>query len=215
MEEPRAGSGGNARNKPPLALSNCVGMRRLPVFVLVAALSTAFAQVREPAGLNDMRAQSAADLIAQAAGTHVALLPAGLLKPTSESGDLASMLLYSTEEIVVVRISGQTLREALERSLSNLPDLGSSFLHPAGLTVTFSPSAPAGSRVVEIRVDGETLQESKGYDVAMPASVARGALGFFKLWDKSKIVRETGASLESVLKGKVGGPHPPRYLARP
>ena len=49
----------------------------------------------------------------------------------------------------------------------------------------------------------ESLENGKTYSIAMPANLGRGGLGYFKIWDKSKIAKTIeGATVESVLKGK-------------
>ena len=158
------------------------------------------------------RAQAAADVIREAAGADIAFLAAGLLKQPDPGGDLAALLQYPTDEIVVMRLTGKQIQEAIERSVANYPDASSALLQLSGMTVTFSPSSPSGSRVKEISVGETPLENGKSYQVAMPASLARGALGYFKVWDKSQISKSLGTTIEQALKGKTGSVKSPRYI---
>jgi len=188
---------------------------RLILVALSSLLSlSAFAQLsNDPGAGPHARAQAAADLIREEANTPLAFLPAGLLKQPDPGGDLASMILYPTNEIVVVRLSGAEIREAFERSLANYPTPSNAFLQISGATVVFSSSA-SRERVLEVKIGDSPLEASRQYEVTMPESLARGALGYFKIWDKSKIVRNTGKTLDEVLKGKTDAVRSPRYIAR-
>src|SRR5438105_854349 len=175
-----------------------IGMRKLSLLLLCAFVA-AGAQPDLAAHAHPS-AQAAADLIKEAAGADVAFLPAGLLREQA-GNDLASMLQYPTDEINVVTLKGSQIKEALERSLANYPQPNGAFLQISGLIVTFSESAAPESRILEIKVGDAALVASRQYQVAMPATLARGALGYFKIWDKSQ-VRSLGTTVESALKGK-------------
>lgn len=187
-------------------------MRAACVLLLLCAVGVVSAQT-DPLSQPHAGAQAAADVIRDTAGTDAAFLAAGLLKE-SASGDLASLLQYPTEEIVVVTLSGAEMRKAMERSLANYPQPNQAFLQISGVAVTFSQSAAPESRVLEITVSDSPLSATRQYTVAMPATLARGALGYFKIWDKSQITKSTGITLEAALKGKTGSARGARYLAK-
>lgn len=158
-------------------------------------------------------AQAAADIVREAARADLAFLPAGLLKEPA-SADLSTLLLYPTDQICVLLLKGSDLKLALERSLANYPQPNGAFLQISGVTVTFSESAPPESRILEIKVGDAALSLGRQYQVAMPATLARGALGYFKIWDKSQ-VRTIDMTLEKALKGKTGSVKASRYLVKP
>lgn len=160
-------------------------------------------------------AQAAADAIRDAAGADGAFIAAGLLKDGALSGDLAGIFQYPTDEIVVVRLSGAEVRQALERSLSTHPSSSRSFLQLSGMVVTFSSSKPAESRVLDVVVDGKKLDAGGTYEIAMPESLARGALGYFRIWNSSRIVRSLDTTIEATLKGKTGEVRESRYIVKP
>ncbi|MER3414372.1 MAG: hypothetical protein C4341_09135 [Armatimonadota bacterium] len=160
-------------------------------------------------------AQAAADAIRDAARADGAFIAAGLLKDGALSGDLASIFQYPTDKIVVVRLTGAEVRQALERSVSTYPSSNRSFLQLSGFVVTFSSSKPAESRIFDVVVDGKKLDPNGTYEVAMPESLARGALGYFRIWNSARIVRSLDSTIEATLKGKTGEVRESRYIVKP
>jgi 2',3'-cyclic-nucleotide 2'-phosphodiesterase (5'-nucleotidase family) len=150
--------------------------------------------------LGDLAADAArlamqADLaLVQASQLRPAVIPAGDL--TREA--LTGALLYPDEEIVLLRISGEQLQSALERGLSMLPKPSTAFLQVSGIAVTFRSDAAAGHRVDQIKVGREALSLAKEYRVAMPASLAKGALGYFRIFKGLK-AEATGPTLGDAL----------------
>jgi hypothetical protein len=186
-------------------------LRTFSLLSLAVACSLAVADIGSRA---NPTAQAAADVVRAAAAADCAFLAAGLLhEPRGE--DMGSLLQFSEEGVVVVTLTGTELRQALERSLSNYPNSSGAFLQLSGLTVTFSESAAPESRILEVRVGEATLSASRQYTVAMPATLARGALGYFRIWDRTKISREIGKTLDELLKGKTGAARTSRYIAKP
>ena len=189
-------------------------MRNRCAFILLLVSAIAGAQTgNEALSRAHPGSQAAADLVRVAAGADAAFLAAGLLKDAS--GELSGMLQYPTDEIVVVTLKGSQLKAALERSVANYPQPNGAFLQISGMTVTFSESASPESRILEVRVGDSALEPERQYQVAMPATLARGALGYFKIWDKTQISKNTGQTLASVLKGKTGAVRASRYTVKP
>ena len=155
--------------------------------------------------------QSAADEIKSAAGTDGAFLAAALVKKDCDKENLASILQYPTDQIVVVNLTGAQLKQALERSVSLYPQPNTSFLQLSGLEASFKKSAQSGSRITTATVGGSPVAADKTYSIAMPASLGRGGLGYFKIWDKSKIVKTLDKTAEEILKGKKFVDTPPRW----
>jgi 2',3'-cyclic-nucleotide 2'-phosphodiesterase (5'-nucleotidase family) len=116
-----------------------------------------------------------------------AFMQASQLRPVDiPEGDLTreallGTLLYPDEGVVVVELSGGQIRSALERSLSMLPRPNTGFLQVSGLHVTYRSAEP-DTRVVEVKIAGAALVDANTYKVAMPASLAKGALGYFRIF---------------------------------
>lgn len=183
-------------------------------FALLACLP-AVAAALGPDTQSDPAGQAIADALREAAGSDVAVVPAGVLKAQTEANDLATALQYPTMDIAVVTMSGAQLKDALERSVSLFPSPNTGFLQLSGITATFSKSAAVGSRVATISISG-AFDRAKNYTVAMPGSLARGGMGYFKVWDRTQISKTLqGVTMESLVKGKSKLAKEPRWTEVP
>lgn len=189
---------------------------RLSTLALVLALaSSVLAADEKPDVGANAAAQAAADEIRTFASADVAFLGAGFLKGTFSKDDLATLLQYPTDEVVVLNLTGTQIRQALERSVSLYPQPNQSFLQVSGLDVQFKKSAAPNSRIASVTVSGAPLVDGKTYSVAMPSLLAKGGLGYFKIWDDAKITRRfENRTMESVLKGKKATEGTPRWTAQ-
>ncbi len=183
--------------------------RLVPSFVaLVVFASGVMAQSKEAHGPS----QAAADVLREAAGAEIAFLPAGMIKDAGSSDDLASLLKYPNDTLSVVELRGEQIRLALEKSVALYPSAYDSFLQLSNLEVTFRKDGAPENRVVSIIFNGAKIESNRAYSVAMPSTLARGGLGYFRIWDKKQIKKTIeGVSLEDVLKGKRATESPSRY----
>ena len=176
---------------------------RTPTFAAIL-LILACSSLGSPEFESTGQGQAIADEIRSAASADIAWIPAAMLEEEGK-GDLSTYLKFGTDEIAVVKLSGDQIRAALERSISLYPSPNPSFLQISGLEVSFSKSAPADSRIRTVLVDGAELNRKSTYEVAMPITIARGGLGYFTVWKKTDIVRSLeNVTLETLLKGKSG-----------
>jgi len=131
-----------------------------------------------------------ADGVRAAVGGKAAFVQASQLRSESiPAGDvdrdaLTDVLLYPDEPVVLVELTGTQILAALERSVSMVPKPSTSFLQVSGMTVTFRSDSSPGQRVVEVKIGGAALSPNESYDVAMPASLAKGALGYFRIFNR-------------------------------
>jgi len=141
-----------------------------------------------------------ADAARAALGADMALIQASQLRgdsiPVGELDEecMQKTLLYPDEPLVLTQMTGSTLLDALERSLSALPQPNPGFLQVSGLVATYRQTDSAGHRVVSVTVGGEQLNPSKTYSVVMPSSLSKGAMGYFRVFEN--------------LKAKPGSPSP-------
>ncbi|CAN5176077.1 thiosulfohydrolase SoxB [soil metagenome] len=83
----------------------------------------------------------------------------------------------------LTRMSGETIKTVLEDVADNLfnPDpyyqQGGDMVRVGGMSYSISPKAKMGSRITDMRIDGEPVQIDKTYQVAGWAPVAEGAQG--------------------------------------
>lgn len=157
--------------------------------------------------------QAAADVVREFAGSDGAFLAAGILKRSYQKDNLASLLQYPTNTIVVLSLTGAQIKAAFERSLSMFPQPNEAFLQIAGFEVTFKKSGQPNNRIVSINAGTAKLEESKSYSIAMPSTLAHGGLGYFKIWENAKTVKAfESTTIESILRGKHAADTSPRWL---
>lgn len=147
-----------------------------------------------------------ADAMKSSAKTDVAFIAATsfsdsvtLPKGSINSSDIIDALVYKSENIVVVKLTGDQITKAMEQSLFLFPKPNSAFLQFSGILVTVKPDADAGKRVASIKLDGAELDSKKTYRVAMPAPLANGGLAYFKIWQKPNIEKETDTTVEAAI----------------
>lgn len=155
-----------------------------------------------------------ADALRAVAKSDAAIIPAPSFvesttvpKGVFKAGDLMAAVKESAEDVFVVKLTGDQITRAFEQSLFIYPKANAAFLQVSGFAVSANPSAPAGKRVVSIKVGGEALEPGKTYRVAMPAILANGGLTYFKIWKKSDIDKDTNKSVEAAVTGYLADHH--------
>lgn len=102
-----------------------------------------------------------------------AVIPKGALSLR----DVLSILPFGGE-VVLLEVSGETLKGALENGVSR-SGVGEDkepgrFAQVSGIRYTFDPSLPSGSRVTEVTIGGQPLDPKKTYRLAVPSFIAGG-----------------------------------------
>lgn len=157
------------------------------------------------------RANPAAQTIVEAmrsvTGAEMALLGAAFFNesvsvPASNftADDLVKALAHPDDEVVVLTLRGEQILQALERALELYPQRNNAFLQLAGAEVRFNPRAEAGKRIVSVTIAGAKLDPERTYKVATTAPMARGALGYFRIWSREQITLNTGRTLAEVVR---------------
>lgn len=98
------------------------------------------------------------------------------------------------DPVVVLKVTGQAIREALENSVSMYPALEGRFPQVSNIKFTFDPSKPVGSRVTEISIADEGYLPEKVYVLATRGYMGRGKDGYTSLL----IEEEGGKAVEIV-----------------
>jgi 5'-nucleotidase/UDP-sugar diphosphatase len=159
-----------------------------PVAEIKIALSSDTSLVAE-SGIGDL----VADALAAALRADLALVNGSALRmpytleqgPVGEAA-LKGALAYPDEKLGVLELQGSTLRAAIERSLSLLPKPNKGFLQISGIQVWYDPTKPSGQRVSMIEHHGTRLAPDRTYRVVMPNSLAKGGLGYFRIFNGAK-----------------------------
>jgi len=111
-------------------------------------------------------------------------------------GDVITVLPFGNF-LVVKELSGSVILNAIEHAIAAYPAKEGKFPQVAGLNFIFDPSRPAGERVLEIEIAGETVDYNKNYLLATNDFMAAGGDGY-TMFQESAIVQEAG-SLEEVV----------------
>lgn len=88
--------------------------------------------------------------------------------------------------MVLLRVSGQALIDALENGVSELPALEGRFCQVSGLAYKYDRSAPPMSRVTFARIGGQPIDPEHKYILATRGCMARGKDGFSPLLVQSE-----------------------------
>lgn len=91
--------------------------------------------------------------------------------------------------VVVLKLSGAEVKEALENGVSAVEEGAGRFPQVSGLTAVADLSKPAGSRIVAVEVGGAPLDPAKTYTLATNDFMARGGDDYVVLRKGDPIVK--------------------------
>jgi 5'-nucleotidase / UDP-sugar diphosphatase len=144
------------------------------------------------------------DIMRTTAGADAAMINGGSIRASILRGTIRAKDIYTAlpfdNYVVALRMTGKQLREALEHGVSGLAEKAGRFPQVSGLTFTYSPTAPAGSRVRSVTVGGRPLDPAKEYVVATNDFLAAGGDGYRSFGEALKAgegYREQGGALTS------------------
>lgn len=80
--------------------------------------------------------------------------------------DARSVLPFGNK-IVVAEVTGSMLLDALENSVAAVDKLAGGFLQVSGISYTYNPSLPAGSRIVRADIGGKPVEKERAYKLAL------------------------------------------------
>jgi 5'-nucleotidase len=109
------------------------------------------------------------------------------------------------DPVVVLKVTGQAILDALENSVSTYPALEGRFPQVAGIVFEYDPQLPPNKRVLWTKVAGVELDKRRIYKLATRGYMGRGKDGFDSLLVKSEggvaeeIVSEENGILISTL----------------
>lgn len=157
-----------------------------------------------------------ADAFKKATGADAALVNGGSIRADTviTPGDLTLRdvlsILPFNNELVVIEVTGEVLKQALEHGLSRTAPGAEPGRFPqvSGIRYSFDATRPPGSRVVEVTVSGRPLDPAKRYKLATTRYIADGGDQYAmlkghenllgeKLVD-SEVLRRAVASVEAI-----------------
>ncbi|MFQ9698190.1 MAG: bifunctional metallophosphatase/5'-nucleotidase, partial [Zhenhengia sp.] len=111
-------------------------------------------------------------------GADVALTNGGGIRASIENGDITKKDVITVLPFgnygVMIEVTGQDIKDALEVGVAKYPEANGAFSHVAGMSYTFDPSKEVGSRVVEVLVGGKPLNLKATYKLATNDFIAAG-----------------------------------------
>lgn len=126
-----------------------------------------------------------ADAYRTAANTDISVINGGNVRKTLPAGNITRGMILEVQPfsnaIVVTELTGAQVKEMLEFSLSKYPAENGGFLHVSGATIKFDSTKPVNSRIVELKIGGEDVVDTKKYSVALPDFIRNGGDGYTML----------------------------------
>jgi 2',3'-cyclic-nucleotide 2'-phosphodiesterase (5'-nucleotidase family) len=96
---------------------------------------------------------------------------------------------------VLIELSGADLLAALENGVSQVEDGAGRFPQVSGMSFTYDPSKPPGSRIVAAEIGGQPVEASRVYQVATNDYVYGGGDGYEALARGTALIDPSGGTL--------------------
>ncbi|KAH7163425.1 Metallo-dependent phosphatase-like protein [Dactylonectria estremocensis] len=143
-----------------------------------------------------MRQHHHADCTIMAAGTIRAdqIYPPGPIRIK----DITTCFPFE-DPVVLLRVTGQAIWDALENSVSMYPALEGRFPQVSNIRFEFDPKKPRGQRVNYLQIGGLTYDPEKKYVLATRGYMGRGKDGFTSL-----LVKSEGGEAEEIIEEENG-----------
>jgi 5'-nucleotidase len=147
------------------------------------------------------------DAFRQAVGSDVALLNGGSIRANTTLApgpitkrDTIAILPFSNP-VVKIEVTGAVLKAALENGVSRIVEEEESGRFPqiSGLSFTFDARKPAGSRVTEVAVNGQPLDEKKNYSLALTPYLFNGGDGYSMFSGARMLLDVESAQIDSTI----------------
>ncbi|WP_240733008.1 bifunctional UDP-sugar hydrolase/5'-nucleotidase [Jeotgalibacillus sp. S-D1] len=134
--------------------------------------------------------------------TDIALTNGGGIRASIDEGEVTrgdvEQVLPFVNTLVQINVDGAAIKAALEHSVRLAPAENGGFLHISGMSFTYDPSLPAGSRVKEVLVGSQPLDVNKQYTVATNDFTAIGGDGY-EMFGEELIEFDSGELLSAIL----------------
>ncbi len=135
-------------------------------------------------------------------GADLALSNGGGIRTSIDIGDVTKgevlTVLPFGNTVRVIELTGADVIAAIENGITDYPEAKGAFPHVAGMTVKFDSTKEAGSRVVEILVNGVLINETATYTMATNDFLVAGGDGYTMFKGKN-VVAEYGAMDEVLI----------------
>ena len=123
-----------------------------------------------------------ADILRQTAGAQAAIINGGGIRIGIPKGPIKVKDVYAVlpfdNYLVAIKLTGKQIRETLEYGVSSDAEKPGRFPQVSGLSFTYNPRAPVGSRVKDVTIGGRPLDPQQEYTVATNDFLAAGGDGY-------------------------------------
>lgn len=103
------------------------------------------------------------------------------------------------DPVVVIKVTGQAIWDALENGLSQYPALEGRFPQVSNITFKFDGHRPSGSRIVDATIGGKPIDMARKYVLVTRGYMARGKDGYDSL-----LIEAEGGSAEEIVSEENG-----------
>ena len=125
--------------------------------------------------------------IAFIAGSEIKAKEQAFASGNVSAANIQALISFPNDPLVAINLNGTALKNALERSLSVYPQPNPGFLQVSGLKFNVNPSSAPNQRISGILINRKPIADNQVYTVAMSSSLANGALGYWRVWDKTAL----------------------------
>jgi 5'-nucleotidase / UDP-sugar diphosphatase len=145
------------------------------------------------------------DIMRSVSGADATIINGGGIRTSIARGPIRVKDIYTVlpfdNYIVAVRLTGKQIREALEHGVARVEEGAGAFPQVSGISFTYNPGAPAGSRVRDVLIGGKPLDPDREYAVASNDFIAAGGDGYAAFGDA---IRSSGdfAVIGGMMKGE-------------
>jgi 5'-nucleotidase/UDP-sugar diphosphatase len=126
--------------------------------------------------------QLVADCLRSETRADIAFINGGAFRAGLAAGPVTKAQVFEVlpfeDTVRTAEVSGLIIKEVLEQSLALYPKANGGFLQTSGLKFTVDASKPAGSRISDIKVNGEPLYMQSAYTVAALSFLLEGGDGY-------------------------------------
>ncbi|MHB8130788.1 MAG: bifunctional metallophosphatase/5'-nucleotidase [Mobilitalea sp.] len=148
----------------------------------------------------------ATDAFCYITGADVAITNGGGIRASIDIGEITKKDIVTVfpfgNYVVTKKVTGEALLMALEHGVSTYPEPLGAFLQVSGITFSIDVSKPAGSRVIDAKINGVKLDPKAEYVLATNDFIIAGGDGYTMLAD-FEVANEFG-SMEDVLIDYLG-----------
>ena len=120
-------------------------------------------------------------------GADFAFTNGGGIRTSIDKGDITQGNIIEVfpfgNSVVIIEATGENILKAMEHGLSKYPETNGGFPQIGGGKLVFDPAKEAGSRVVEMEINGEAIEPDKKYTLVTNDFLAAGGDGYEMLKD--------------------------------